>query len=343
MKITYQVCPIARVDVLLRFIDSHWKKNHILTNHRELLDWQYKNAQGGYNFVLAMDEYNELQGVLGYIPTSQFSASLPKNDDVWLAIWKVRNDCKILGLGLGMLNYARKTLDAKYICALGISEIAKPIYQSLNFIVGTLDHFVAFNVSKESFSFVCPLDKPQALPAKSEFILHEMSCDELEDLTAKERELLFIGYPTKNVTYLVNRFLLHPIYSYKILAFYEADSELHSLIVVRVVEVEQAKVARIVDAFGHSFLSSDYNRSIYTWLEEENCEYMDCMAYGLNTDHIESSCFCDVKNTEELVIPNYFEPLVRANIPLDFAFKSEAQGNFRIFKGDSDQDRPNLI
>ena len=343
MKITFTVCPTGKVIELVQFIDNHWRKDHILTQHRELLDWQYKNNKDGYNFILATDENDELQGIFGFIPTSHFSTSLPENDDVWLAIWKVRDDCEIPGLGLGMMNYAKKTLGIKYFCALGMSDIVKPIYQALDFTFGKLDHYVAFNTSKETFNLVNPVKKPLMRLVQGDLTMKKMDRCDLKNLTAKDQQHLFSGYPQKDVEYLINRFLVHPIYSYQLIGFYSSGNDLRSLIVLRVINIKQTKVARIIDAFGDSFLNSEYNNCIYTLLENQDCEYIDCMAHGLDRDRIEDSCFGDVGDSEGLIIPNYFEPLVLSNVTLEFAYKIKCIGDVRIFKGDSDQDRPNQI
>ena len=42
------------------------------------------------------------------------------------------------------------------------------------------------------------------------------------------------------------------------------------------------------------------------------------------------------------IIPNYFEPFIRENIIINFAYKSKFnRKNFFLFKGDCDQERPN--
>ena len=46
--------------------------------------------------------------------------------------------------------------------------------------------------------------------------------------------------------------------------------------------------------------------------------------------------------TPALVIPNYFEPLSLVNIEVPFAFRIEGDLQVRLFRADSDQDRPNL-
>jgi hypothetical protein len=47
-----------------------------------------------------------------------------------------------------------------------------------------------------------------------------------------------------------------------------------------------------------------------------------------------------IKNDEAFILPNYFEPLEIKNVVIDYAYKSNS-GPLSIFRGDSDQDRPN--
>jgi hypothetical protein len=76
------VKPIIRIaaeddtDAVIRFINEHWRRDHILAHARHLFDWQHLSSThpGELNFVVALDGgSNELLGILGFIPTSQFS------------------------------------------------------------------------------------------------------------------------------------------------------------------------------------------------------------------------------------------------------------------------------
>jgi len=50
-----------------------------------------------------------------------------------------------------------------------------------------------------------------------------------------------------------------------------------------------------------------------------------------------------IQNVDSIILPNYFEPLEIRNVEVDFAYKSNSKsGSLSIFRGDSDQDRPNL-
>ena len=41
------------LSTIIDFIDKYWSLNHILVKDRVLLDWQYKNEDDSYNFVIA--------------------------------------------------------------------------------------------------------------------------------------------------------------------------------------------------------------------------------------------------------------------------------------------------
>ena len=97
-------------------------------------------------------------------------------------------------------------------------------------------------------------------------------------------------------------------------------------------------IARIVDIIGSSILEEKFNRPIAQFLQKEDIDYIDIvsnLACGNNSGFIQ--------NDDSFILPNYFEPFEFRNVELDFAYKSNAKsGSLSIFRGDSDQDRPNL-
>ena len=71
----YILCSRERVVDLLSFIDTFWRKDHILIKDRTLLDWQHKNIiTGDYNFVLAISE--KKNEILGYFSPSGLSSKI---------------------------------------------------------------------------------------------------------------------------------------------------------------------------------------------------------------------------------------------------------------------------
>ena len=76
-------------------------------------------------------------------------------------------------------------------------------------------------------------------------------------------------------------------------------------------------------------------------LISEKSEYIDFYQYGISKNTFRNSGFIDVEKTK-IIVPNYFEPFIKKNINLNFAYKSSIKNRkIYFFKGDGDQDRPN--
>ena len=84
-------CNENDIDAVIDFIDKYWSLNHILVKDRVLLDWQYKNEDDSYNFVIARFK-NEIIGILGFIPSNRYDKELVLKKLIWLAIWKIKDD-----------------------------------------------------------------------------------------------------------------------------------------------------------------------------------------------------------------------------------------------------------
>lgn len=330
MAVKFEICGAERVEQLIAFIDCHWKKDHIFVRDRELFDWQHKSGNH-YNFVLALQD-EEIIAILGFIPTSQFSPALAVHRQAWLAIWKVREDVKYPGLGLLILKFLIKQYELATVCSLGLSQAVIPIYKALKYEVGQLNHYVFFHPSRTDFTLVTPPSNYQVPSLSVDFQIRKVV-----DLAGiQEAESLFDRQPMKDAIYILNRYIHHPRYCYQVLAVYK-QSQVISLIVYREIIHNGTKLARIVDVQGESVLTEKYNSVIAQWLEREDLEYIDIVS---NLE-IEAGSGFRHNVDDNFVVPNYFEPFEMKNITIDYAYKS-AIANVSIFRGDSDQDRPNL-
>ena len=81
------------------------------------------------------------------------------------------------------------------------------------------------------------------------------------------------------------------------------------------------------------------NANIQSFLENNDCEYVDCYNYGIEKEVFLKMGFSEVK--EDCIIPNYFEPFEKKNVDIHYAVFGKH--DVVIFKGDGDQDRPNLL
>ena len=329
MGVKFEICSRDKVADLLDFIDTFWKKDHIFVKNRNLFNWQHKNGES-YNFVLAIDA-DEIIGILGFIPTSHFSSALLAYNEMWLAIWKVREDVKKPGVGLMMLSYLRKQFNNPTICSLGLSQQVIPLYRALKYEIGILEHRAFFNQEYVSSGFITP---------PKEFIVASIKSDIQFDCAVDHSDLkkcraLFDSQPKKNPEYIVKRYLEHPGYEYKMI-FFRRSGNVISIIVYRIVRINELVIARVVDVVGANILEEEFNYPISLFLKHRHIDYIDVVS---NLACSNKSGF--IQNGDSLILPNYFEPLEIRNVEIDYAYKSDT-GLLSIFRGDSDQDRPSL-
>lgn len=77
------------------------------------------------------------------------------------------------------------------------------------------------------------------------------------------------------------------------------------------VSVEEEKCIRIVDFYGEVQVFSAFIEHLEKVMKSSKAEYIDLYCAGLNADLVEQAGFSKVN--QNVVIPNYFEPLVRKN------------------------------
>lgn len=344
-RFTFEVCQQDQVRELVEYIDTHWARNHILVTSRKLLDWQHKSKQGDYyNFIMARhNKSGQICGVLGFIPTSHFSAELEPEKEVWLAIWKVNEGPKYIGLGLGLLNFLKREFSIKNICSIGISQIVFPMYQALGFEVGKMSQMVLVNALLKTYS-IAKLPRSFCYPSLVStcgFTVADITEPHLSVELANAN--LFQNKTQKDYVYFVERFVKHPKFDYQFIGVYE-QNKLKTFMVVRVVNYKQSSAMRVVDIQGELSAISKVSSNLHDLIADKGHEYLDIMQYGMDENELLNAGFIKVGAADDIVIPDYFQPFVQKNISIFFARQSlEHEASFTLFKGDADQDRPNIM
>lgn len=325
---------------MLAFLAAHWREDHIFVLAPEVFDWQYQKPDGDYHIALALDAEDVILGFLGYIPTGQFDPDL-ECDNIMLAVWKVREDMALPGVGLRLLKLIEKTHKPRVIGAIGISDMVGPIYKAFKYTLGQLHHAalfadvsavgkIAVNVPDIAFAKV-PKDSATLRP-----ISHAASA-------AVSRIATGPGL-AKSWTYLQNRFIDHPYYDYTLRGVF-CDDVLLSVIVWRKVEVEGDSVLRIVDVIGAPAGLTQVSQALRDEVISAGADYIDILQTGLDEEGLRTAGFVSPNDHKDLILPNFFAPYVASNVTIKLAYRDFETPDraLTLFRADSDQDRPNLL
>jgi hypothetical protein len=330
--IEIRICNFNEIDKLKEFINSNWMKGHILATNDELLKWQHYDAfSNQLNFILGYETItSEIVGILGFIPLNKFDDNLSANRDYWLVIWKVKEG--LVGLGMELLNYLIDMYNPKSIGAIGINKVVKKLYKILKFKTGKLTQYYYLNPNTDYFKIAkVYVSSRKEKISRSIYKLRKL--DSLENIPDFNNEFS----PHKSYLYFKNRFCNHPVFEYMFYGLF-LDDKVKCILITRKIAINNSSCIRIVDIYGSMPGGGSIEDELSRILEDEKSEYIDCLNYGIQQDLFLNLGFSTDKNN---IIPNYFEPFAQLNVDIEFAYLSDT--DYIIFKGDSDQDRPNVI
>ena len=329
------------------FINLNYKRNHILVKNQELFKWQYQSTK--LNCVIAKVG-NKLVGIYLYIPLSHFDKKLLKNNQFFGSLWTVnefQNDKnknlkkENIIIALKLFQNTFKLLKFDLDVAVGLDSRFYRFHKSQNYkkIKKLNHHFMISPFVKQfkildnfAFSKFKNLNKNK-LKVKFEKIKSEVHLNKLniEDLFNHQ-------LPTKSKTYLINRYLKHPIYKYDIYTI--SRNKIMCLCIFRIIKFKNRNIIRFIDFVGpnNSFLF--LKNFFIEVLKKYDAEYLDFYSHGIPLKILNKSGL--IKKQEKIIIPNYFEPFVYKNIDISVGYRkyNNIKGEVRIFKGDGDQDRP---
>ncbi len=333
---------MSEYDKLLKFIKYSWKENHAFVKSKALLDFQHLDKEKEvYHFIVAENqETGDFDALVGYIPLSQYDKSLEENGDYWGAIWKRRDDIQndeINGMGFFVWDRMFRLPNFRSHGAISMSEDAKAMYRARRLPLDTMKQYYILNEEVGEFRVAGNVERKAGRTAGAASRRHVLRWI---DINAVEEGSITICYrPMKSVTFFRNRYDRHPIYRYRFLGLYDGTT-LQAVLAAREIVVDGVKVLRIVDVIGE--LKDDIYCAAQALMKAEGYEYVDMLNYGIDTEIICGMGFelLDL-DTDRPIIPNYFEPFVRQNVK--FAISYKARFPYVAFKGDADQDRPNVL
>lgn len=322
----------ADIDSIMRYIDEHWRKNHILSRDRELFEWQYGGVQDKLNMAIAEDG-ERICGILGFVPYDETDSK-----DIALALWKA--DSSVDGfLGLRLIRFLFDNEPHREVVCPGINpETTAKIYEYLNMKVGTMSHWYRLaNRSKYHIAAISDRSIPPYEKTDLSFEFEKVdTVAGLEDIIDMGSEEYKDSIPYKSFSYIENRYFNHPLYNYHVYAFHREGRKANSAFVFRIQEHAGSKALRLIDCMGNVSEMRWAMPEIDKLMDGFDCEYIDVYEKGMSEDVMISSGWRRVTDTNS-IIPDYFSPFEMKNIDIHYATSNEKAV---LFKGDGDQDRP---
>lgn len=314
---------------IMKFIEKHWNKNHVFAHNKKALDFQYLDTNHQrYNIVLGL-ENDTIQSILGFTLLSQYDHHLENNKDLWFGIWKSIKPT----FGLALTKFLLETLKPKSSGSAGLSQYSIKYYKLFSYDkIEPLKHFYIKNDQKEhfciaDFTYAPKIECKQNTSLSYQFI-------SLKEFEKMDIEFNFI--PKKSKEYFINRYYKNPFYRYQFLGIFK-KSNIECIFITREIIINQAKCIRIIDFLGN-FTDNVYSL-FQDFLSKYDYEYIDFLCYIYDFSKITNMGFVE-KDKE--IITNYFEPFIKENQEIYFAYKCDNQ-NYAFFKGDNDQDRINHL
>ena len=315
---------------IMRFIDVHYKKGHILGNNRDFFEWMYVK-DNDVNFYFAEDvETNEILAIEGFILYN----SLDRPDmtgSMWRAI-----KCENPMIGVEVSLRMEEEINAVNCYGSGFSKRAQKIHKLWGHEVINMNHYYRLN-RLENYK-IAIIDEVNIPPVKDYgYQLIELkSITELKEVLSIECLKKRIFY--KDYEYLDRRYFQHPIWKYIIWKIVKCDGSSESVLIGREQEYDDSRILKIIDFLGNA---DDFKYIGYTldmYMKQRECEYVDVYFYGIPCSNLEEGGFVKRKENDSNIIPNLFYPFVPKNVEIAMMKPSV---NLIMMRGDGDQDRPN--
>ena len=330
----FRLATVDDIESIMTFIDTHWRRGHIMATNRAFFEYEFLEANGTVNFVLAIDrEKGTIECLNGFLKASHDKKCM----DVWGSIWKVL-DGNMGMLGIELIRRRGELAGCRYDLDVGNNpKTAVPLLKKLlkrysvkldhYFILGERDHF---EIARIDHREACEISHaPYG-------VVRFTSADEVRQRFNFDRYKESVPY--KDAWYIEHRFFEHPIYRYEVYGI-EKDGVVDALFVLRRQFLGDKCVIRLVDYIGEHERLSGIGDFLSGLLLDERCEYVDMYCHGISEDFISAAGFTRLAQDDSNIIPNYFEPFVRENIDI---WADSASEHSVFMKADADQDRPNF-
>lgn len=323
----------SEIDEVMEFIDSYWKKGHILASSRDFFEYEMVNDKR-VNFVIAKrKDNNSIEGIQGFIPCSNNK----DKQDVWGVIWKVKETALPL-LGIELKRRMKYLLSLRAELGTGVNaKTAVPILSFYGYYIEKMKHYYCLaSVKKFTIAKITNWHKhiyEKNVTAQVQRINNIGELHTFFDFNQQESSDIL---PYKDAWYFDRRFFSHPIYNYDVWGIC-GSNHLKAIIVTREQKCNGSSAIRIVDYWGEQKVFAECGEFLDQLLASS--EYVDFYFSGFDEKYVQKAGMIKVNESEGNIIPDYFNPFEQTNVDI-YVSGSEKNKKYSFFKADGDQDRP---
>lgn len=318
---------------IMRFIDEHWKKGHIMGNDRTMFEFQHVRDKEVF-YILAEDEDGTIYATMGYIPMSEQKWPCMSTT----MIQSLKNPESRM-LGEEMARYFEEHMHCYNVFSVGIeNRYAKALKVLAEDNIRSMKQY--YRLGRRRRFRIAHIDHYEVLPVHDDGI-SLIPLKTMNDFIGKvDLEQIRKDYPRRSPAYIEHRYYQHPYFTYKIWGLQSADG-MKSAFAAREETIDDARVLRIVDFFGRDEDLAYIGKELDRILAEEDYEYVDFYCYGISEEILQRGGFLLRREGDTNIIPNYFDPFEQRNIDLDFY--TWYLPKIHVYRGFGDQDRPNHV
>ena len=316
-------------------VRNNWpKNNHIFSKDKKIINFYYNFKNNKKINILGLYKKGKLVSAMGLIPNKNWDSKL--KDDYFIA-FLVKSKKLLSDSTFVFLSFVYKKIKPKFlgVCGINLNTSGK-IFQRL----GKIELFSHYYISNPNLKSKV---SKNLISYRRKFF--DSTFLELNLKIDKKFYKLPISThnPIKSKKFFQKKYLENPFYNYFVMNFYSAN-KLIFFFICRKIEIKKynTKIVRIIDFQGTIPNKVSLANVLTKYLINNKIEYIDMLCHGFSKNILENIGFLKKKNNQ--IIPDHFEPFTGKDAKLNFSILiNKYKRNMILFKGDGDQDRPNII
>lgn len=332
-RVIVRKASIDDFDKIQEFLKLHWDENFIFVKYTEYFKY-YSLVDDDFLFILGEGENTKkIYGVCGYLITNRLETT-----DLQLYLLRViDNPNKFTSIDL--IRYIENNINYRVISSCGVRPHVTVLYDFLGYRTGKLNHYYRLS-DKEEYKIAIINQKRMTSGKPGTYKLKYIpSFDELKSIFNFERYREHVPY--KDEWCIRHRYYDSLLHKYKVYVIDKGINKYDSLIVMREIKCNGAKICKIVDFVGYDEDIAGLNSAIGELMAQNDYEYIEFYNLGISEDYMEAAGFVLRHDDDPNIIPRLFEPFVQSN--KDIYYFSNDYDNLHMYCGDSDQDRANML